>query len=159
MWFQIDSFTIPMPSNLKLEDIKELRILPRNGCFYTEFVYRLNPIQIDVDPMWVLGIDSGLNNWLTCVSVDGDFLPTFGEKPDSWKSSGKRAKRGLFRTAQNWYINADCNGAANILRKVATMLGLSLSGVGRGSLTAPTRIKLWVTAQGKSGATRLQPVA
>ncbi|ATS17532.1 transposase [Parathermosynechococcus lividus PCC 6715] len=291
VWFQIDSFTVPMPSNLKFEDIKELRILPRNGCFYTEFVYRLNPVQIDVDPMRVLGIDSGLNNWLTCVSnvgtsfivdglhlkslnrwynkqiaklkegkpqgfwskrlaqltekrnrqirdavnkaarividhctrnrigrivfgwnqrqkdgsnlgkktnqkfvqiptarlkeriaqlaeqygiefveteesytsqasfVDGDFLPTFGEKPDSWKSSGKRTKRGLFRTAQNWYINADCNGAANILRKVATMLGLSLSGVGRGSLTAPTRIKLWVTAQGKSETTRLQPVA
>ncbi|MCI3281696.1 hypothetical protein L5470_12070, partial [Synechococcus sp. PCC 6717] len=31
--------------------------------------------------------------------------------------------------------------------------------VSRGSLTAPTRIKLWVTAQGKSEATRLQPVA
>ncbi len=290
-WFQIDSFTVPMPSNLKFEDIKELRILPRNGCFYTEFVYRLKPVQVDVDPMRVLGIDSGLNNWLTCVSnvgtsfivdglhlkslnrwynkqiaklkggkpqgfwskrlaqltekrnrqirdavnkaarividhctrdrigrivfgwnqrqkdganlgkktnqkfvqiptaklkeriaqlaeqhgiefveteesytsqasfVDDDFLPTVGEKPDSWKSSGKRTKRGLFRTAQNWYINADCNGAANILRKVATMLGFSLSGVGRGSLTAPTRIKLWVTAQGKSQATRLQPVA
>ncbi|MCI3280926.1 hypothetical protein L5470_08035 [Synechococcus sp. PCC 6717] len=26
-------------------------------------------------------------------------------------------------------------------------------------MTAPTRIKLWVTAQGKSEATRLQPVA
>ena len=43
--------------------------------------------------------------------VDNDFLPTYGEKPDAWKSSGKRKKRGLFRTANNQYINADCNGA------------------------------------------------
>ena len=75
--------------------------------------------------------------------VDGDYLPKYGEKPDDWKPSGQRLKRGLYRTAQDWYINADCNGSANILRKVATMLGLDLSGVGRVSLTTPQRIKLW----------------
>jgi IS605 OrfB family transposase len=274
-WFKLDSFTIPMPSNLNFEDIREVRILPRNGCFYAEFVYRLQPIKAVVDPAQALGIDAGLDNWLTCVSnigtsfivdglhlksmnrwynkqiatikehqpqgfwsnrlaaiteqrnrqmrdavnkaarivlnhclehgigtivfgwnkgqrqqssmgaktnqkfvqiptarlkeriaqlceqygiqfveteesytsqasfLDGDFLPTIGEKPDSWKSSGKRTKRGLFRTALNWYINADCNGAANILRKVSTTLGLDLSGVSRGALTRPQRIKLW----------------
>lgn len=78
--------------------------------------------------------------------VDSDELPVFGAKPEGWQASGKRTKRGLYRTAMNWYINADCNGAANILRKVATMLGLGLSGVGRGSLTAPTRIRFWVGA-------------
>ena len=31
---------------------------------------------------------------------------------------GKRTKRGLFRTANGTKINADANGAANILRKV-----------------------------------------
>ena len=75
--------------------------------------------------------------------VDGDYLPLYGEKPDDWKPSGRRVKRGLYRTALNWYINADCNGAANVLRKVATILGLNLSGVGRVPLTAPQRIKLW----------------
>jgi hypothetical protein len=30
-----------------------------------------------------------------------------------------------------------------IIRKVATMLGLDLSGVGRGVLTAPLRIPVW----------------
>lgn len=75
--------------------------------------------------------------------VDRDYLPTFGEKPEGWKESGRRVKRGLYRTgSQNWYINADCNGAANILRKVATILGLCLNGVGRGALAAPQRIKL-----------------
>jgi len=75
--------------------------------------------------------------------VDGDYLPQYGEKPDNSKPSGKPVKRGLYRTALNWYINADCNGAGNILRKVATMLGFNLSGVGRVPLTAPQRIKLW----------------
>ena len=75
--------------------------------------------------------------------VDGDSLPKHGEKPEGWKSSGRRVKRGLFRTAQNWYINADCNGAANIIRKVAMTLGLDLSGVSRGALTTPSRVRLW----------------
>lgn len=33
-WFKLDSFSLPMPSNLRFEDILELRILPRNQCFY-----------------------------------------------------------------------------------------------------------------------------
>jgi IS605 OrfB family transposase len=75
--------------------------------------------------------------------VDGDYLPKYGERPDDWKPSGRRVKRGLYRTAFNWYLNADCNASGNILRKVATRLGLNLSGVGRVPLTAPQRIKLW----------------
>jgi putative transposase len=31
---------------------------------------------------------------------------------------GKRVKRGLFRTANGKYINADVNGSLNILKKV-----------------------------------------
>ena len=274
-WFGIDSFTIPMPSNLDFKNIRELRILPRNQCFYAEFVYKLSSVETHLNPDNALGIDPGMDNWLTCVStvgtsfivdgkhvkslnrwynkkvstikeekpqgfwskklahltekrnrqmrdavnkaarlvvthclqnnigtivfgwnqgqkqesnmgsknnqkwvqvptarlknriaqlceqygirfveteesytskasfVDGDYLPQYGEKPDNWKPSGKRVKRGLYRTAFNWYINADANGSANILRKVATRLGLNLSGVGRVPLTAPQRIKLW----------------
>lgn len=72
-------------------------------------------------------------------SLDGDTLPKHGEKPATWKASGKRTKRGLYRTSQGWLINADCNGAFNIMRKVATQLGLDLAKVGRGSLTLPQR--------------------
>ncbi len=79
--------------------------------------------------------------------LDGDSLPAFGEKPEGWQSSGKRVKRGLFRIASNWYINADANAAANIIGKVAATLGIDLNGVSRGSLTTPTRIKFWVTAK------------
>ncbi len=274
-WWNIDSFTIQLPSNLDFKTIRELRILPRNQCFYAEFVYKLSPVETTLKSNNALGVDPGMDNWLTCVStvgtsfiidgkhvkslnrwynkkvsqikegkpqgfwskklahltekrnrqmrdavnkaarlvinrclennigtvvfgwnqgqkqqanmgsknnqkwvqvptarlkerisqlcqqygirfveteesytskssfIDGDYLPKYGEKPESWKPSGKRVKRGLYRTALNWYINADCNGASNILRKVATMLGLNLSGVGRVSLTAPQRIFLW----------------
>ncbi len=75
--------------------------------------------------------------------LDGDSLPAHGAKPERWKSSGRRVKRGLFRTARNWYINADCNGAANCIAKVAATLGLDLSGVSRGALTSPLRVRFW----------------
>ena len=74
--------------------------------------------------------------------LDNDFLPTFGEKPEGWKPLGKRVKRGLYQDSQGRLINADCNGAANILRKVATQLGINLAEVGRASLNVPQRYKL-----------------
>jgi putative transposase len=50
--------------------------------------------------------------------LDRDLLPVkVGEKPDNWQASGKRIKRGLYRSAQGLTLNADINGAANIIRK------------------------------------------
>jgi IS605 OrfB family transposase len=77
--------------------------------------------------------------------LDGDFLPTYGEKPETWKPSGKRVKRGMYRTGAGKLINADLNGAANILRKVETQLGLSLVKVCRQVLTLATRFRIWET--------------
>ncbi|WP_211176028.1 RNA-guided endonuclease InsQ/TnpB family protein [Brasilonema sp. UFV-L1] len=285
-WFGIDYFTVPAPSNIDFALIKELRILPRNREFYAEWVYEQQPVrQIKLNERWVLGIDPGVTNWLTCIEnsfggnsfiIDGrhvksvnkwynkqiacikegkpqgfwskklatitekrnrqmrdavnkaarivinyclknrignivfgwnkgqrqesslgrrnnqtfvqiptcrlkerieclckrhgikfveteesytskasflnrDPLPTYGEKPDRWKPSGRRTKRGLYRSL--WYgtINADCNGAANIIRKVAATSGFDLDGVGMGALTRPTRIKIWVTAKNVKG--------
>jgi IS605 OrfB family transposase len=277
-WFGIDSFYISMPTNINFAEIKELRILPRNKCFYFEFVYNKVIDKPKLNEDKVLGIDPGLTNWLTCVSnvgtsfivdgrqiksmnrwynkkvstikdnkpqgfwskklaavtekrnrqmrdginksakivinhclknnigtivfgwnkgnkneielgkknnsefvpiptarlkdrifqlceqygirfieteesytsvssfLDGDDLPKYGEKPNDWKPSGKRTKRGLYRTASNFYINADANASANIIRKVSRTLGLNLNGLSRGVLTRPTRINLWVTA-------------
>ncbi|MGB3509461.1 MAG: transposase [Microcoleaceae cyanobacterium] len=288
-WFGIDSFNISRPANLDFKDIKELRILPRNKCFYFEFVYKKEIEKVRLNQNNVLGIDPGLNNWLTCVSnveisfivdgkhiksmnrwynkqvanikenkpqwfwnnrlaalsekrnrqmrdginkaarivinlaiennigtiifgwnkrnkdsinigqknnsefvpiptarlkdriaqmceqygiqfveteesytskasfLDGDYLPKIGEKPKDWKPSGKRTKRGLYRTANNWYINADCNGSVNIIRKVTTTLSMlrtvNLSRVSRGVLSRPHRIKLWSVNKdiGRSG--------
>ena len=275
IWFGLDAFYLPMPSNIDYNSIREFRIVPRNKCFYIEYVYKQPDILIELDKSKALGIDHGIDNWLTCVSnvgtsfiidgkhlksmnqwynkqiatikenkaqgfwnerlahitekrnrqfrdavnkaarliinhclennigtivfgwnkqqkdkvdigkvnnqkfvqipsgklkdrveqlckqykiqfieteesytskasfLDGDVLPTFGEKPEGWQSSGKRIDRGLFRTANNILLNADANGAANILAKVAAKLGLDLSGVSRVSLIAPLKVRLW----------------
>ena len=266
LWFGIGEFYLPIPSNLDYKAMREIRILPRNGQFYVEFVYQLQSTAVKLDASKALGIDPGLNNWLTCVSnigtsfivdgrhlkslnqwynkrvaaikehksqgfwskklahitekrnrqvrdavnkaarlvlnhclenqigtvvfgwnkgmrqeinlgsktnqnfvqiptarlkdrisqlceqygiqfveteesytskasfLDSDELPKFGEKPEGWKASGKRVNRGLYRSKDGSKINADGNGAANILRKVAATLGLCLKGVSRGAL-------------------------
>ena len=76
--------------------------------------------------------------------LDGDSLPTYGEKPPEWKASGKRIKRGLYRSADGIVINADLNGAANILRKVVSKLGINLNQLNRRCLTTVARVRLWV---------------
>jgi putative transposase len=67
-WFGVSEFYLPMPSNLDYDQIREIRILPRNGQFYAEFVYKIQSVAVELDANKVLGIDPGLNNWLTCVS-------------------------------------------------------------------------------------------
>ena len=75
--------------------------------------------------------------------LDGDYLPNYGEKPDDWKPSGKRTKRGLYRTGNNCFVNADCNRAANIITKVSRKLSLDLSGLCRGTMKlSPKKISL-----------------
>jgi putative transposase len=274
-WFGITEFFLPMPSNLNWSDIKEIRIIPRNRCFYAEFVYQQTIEAPELDRSKVIGIDHGLNNWLTCVSnvgtsfivdglhlkslnqwynkqvatikekktqgfwsnrlaaitekrnrqmrhavnkaarivinhcldrkigsivfgwntgqkdranmgaktnqkfvqiptaklknrieqlckqygidfieteesytskasfLDNDVLPKYGEKPDGWKSSGVRTHRGLFKTSTGIKINADCNGAANSIRKVAMIAKFDLAGISRGCLSQPKKVLLW----------------
>lgn len=76
--------------------------------------------------------------------LDGDSLPEHGLKPQGWKASGRRSLRSLYKTADKSKINADLNGAANILRKVAGNLGIDLSRLGRRCLTTVGRIRLWL---------------
>ena len=47
---------------------------------------------------------------------DKDELPIYGES-DSYKFSGRRIKRGLYKDSKGNIWNADLNGAANIMRK------------------------------------------
>nr|WP_275957998.1 transposase [Pseudoflavonifractor phocaeensis] len=50
--------------------------------------------------------------------LDNDFIPTVGEPgADQVKFSGRRTKRGLYRSKDKTTINADFNGSANIGRK------------------------------------------
>jgi putative transposase len=81
--------------------------------------------------------------------LDGDSLPVYGSKPDGWKASGKRVKRGLYRTKTGLLVNADLNGSANILKKVTSNLGLDLSLLGRRTLTTVARIQLWIGSSKK----------
>ncbi|MGK7915064.1 MAG: RNA-guided endonuclease TnpB family protein, partial [Prochloraceae cyanobacterium] len=110
--------------------------------------------------------------------LDGDLLPKYGEKadatepsshggsqahqaPSQYEFSGKRITRGTYKTVNGWLISADVNGAANILKKVAIQLKLSLAEVGRGILTVPKRYDLSCLKKSyrKRYETRLQPVS
>lgn len=52
--------------------------------------------------------------------LDRDPLPTYQKGESSFHVfSGKRIERGLYRAKDGRLINADCNGSANIIRKVA----------------------------------------
>lgn len=273
----IDSIWIQGAWGIRVEQISEVRILPRNGELYAEYIYKVTGKQAkhSLDPTLALGIAHGRDNWLTCVSsngrsfiidghkiksvnqlynkrvatikagkdkeywdtelaritekrnrqmhdavnkvarfivnhclenrlgtvvfgwnegnkngadmgrknnqefiqiptarlkqrikelceeygiqfveteesytslasfLDGDILPTFGEKVEGWKPSGRRIKRGMYRTAAGLLINADANGAANILKKVSTQLRLNLAKVCRGALNLPKRYDLF----------------
>ena len=53
--------------------------------------------------------------------VDNDFIPEFSpENQGKHKFSGKRIKRGIYRTSTGKKINADINGAYNIMAKQFT---------------------------------------
>lgn len=72
--------------------------------------------------------------------LDGDIIPVYNaDNPKECKFSGKRVKRGLYRTQHGFLVNADCNGAANILQKSKHN---ALSGVSRGCLAQPLRVKI-----------------
>ena len=50
--------------------------------------------------------------------LDGDFIPTYKENDKTvYTFSGKRIKRGLYKSNKGLIINADINGSVNILRK------------------------------------------
>jgi putative transposase len=51
--------------------------------------------------------------------LDGDPLPVYVPDTPEPRFSGRRVKRGLYRATDGTPINADVNGAYNILRKVA----------------------------------------
>ena len=72
---------------------------------------------------------------------DGDEIPIYDkENLQEYIFSGKRIKRGLYQTSVGKLINADCNGALNILRK-SKVVDLSIL-YNRGELNTPKRIRV-----------------
>ena len=49
--------------------------------------------------------------------LDNDDIPIYKEETEEIKFSGKRIKRGIYKSKQEKIINADLNGALNILKK------------------------------------------
>ena len=72
---------------------------------------------------------------------DRDKIPIYDkENLQEYIFSGKRIKRGLYQTSTGKLINADCNGALNILRK-SKVVDLSVL-YNRGELNTPKRIRV-----------------
>ena len=72
---------------------------------------------------------------------DGDEIPIYDkENQKEYIFSGKRIKRGLYQTSKVYQLNADCNGALNILRQ-SKVVDLSIL-YNRGELNTPKRIRV-----------------
>ena len=73
--------------------------------------------------------------------LDNDEMPVWNPRnPVQGSFSGKRIKRGLYQTKYGTFINADVNGAFNILRK-SKLTDLSVL-QRRGAVISPLRIRL-----------------
>ena len=72
---------------------------------------------------------------------DKDELPVYNcDNPKEYIFSGKRIKRGLYQTSKGMRINADVNGALNILKK-SSVADINVL-YGRGQVDSPLRIRL-----------------
>lgn len=72
---------------------------------------------------------------------DKDELPVYNaDNPKTYRFSGNRVYRGLYKTASGRTFNADVNGALNILRK-SNVVDLSIL-YARGDVDTPIRIRV-----------------
>ena len=72
---------------------------------------------------------------------DKDEIPVYNsDKPKAYKFSGNRVYRGLYKTASSKLLNADVNGALNIMRKSSVVSVGAL--YGRGEVGTPMRIRV-----------------
>ena len=49
--------------------------------------------------------------------LDDDDIPTYGVDDNNLSFSGKRVYRGMYKSKEGILLNADVNGASNIIRK------------------------------------------
>ena len=72
---------------------------------------------------------------------DRDDIPFYNDdNPKEYVFSGVRVKRGLYQTSEGRYLNADINGALNILKKSSVVSLTAL--YSRGQVDSPLRIRL-----------------
>ena len=69
---------------------------------------------------------------------DNDFIPTYGMNDYLSNPSGRRIKRGLYKTKNHQYLNADINGSLNIMRKYLNVVSDTIISEGdRGLVVSP----------------------
>lgn len=72
---------------------------------------------------------------------DKDKIPVYNnDNPKEYPFSGTRVHRGLYKTANGKTINADVNGALNIMRK-SSVVDMNIL-YGRGEVDTPVRIRI-----------------
>ena len=72
---------------------------------------------------------------------DKDIIPAYNaDNPKDYQFSGRRLHRGLYKTASGKIINADVNGALNIMRK-SNVVDMNIL-YGRGEVDTPIRIRI-----------------
>ena len=72
---------------------------------------------------------------------DRDDIPVYNDDdPKKYVFSGSRVKRGLYKTSNGMCINADINGALNILKKSSVVSLTAL--YSRGQVDSPLRIRI-----------------
>ena len=74
--------------------------------------------------------------------LDNDNIPTYTKGDNTkYQFSGKRIHRGLYKTKEGILINADINGALNILKKAIQTQGLNCQ-ISMQRIPTPKRIKI-----------------
>ena len=72
---------------------------------------------------------------------DNDDIPVYNnDNPKEYEFSGSRVHRGLYKTANGMVLNADINGALNIMRK-SSVVDMNIL-YGRGEVDTPIRIRI-----------------
>lgn len=72
---------------------------------------------------------------------DNDEIPIYNsDNPQKYVFSGRRIKRGLYKTSSGYMFNADLNGALNILKKSKVVCLEVL--YHRGEVDTPARIRV-----------------
>ena len=73
--------------------------------------------------------------------LDNDVIPKYNPNaPKEYEFSGKRIKRGLYQTKTGYKLNADVNGALNILKK-SSVVDLTVL-YSSGEVDTPVRIRI-----------------
>ena len=111
----IDTFVIGCNKNQK-QEINLGRKTNQN--FVSITFYKLRTIlQYKLEEAGIKYVEQEESYTSKASFIDNDYIPTYNEEDTNHQFSGKRIKRGLYKTAKGQLIHADTNGSYNIMRK------------------------------------------